>query len=140
MIMKFCPRCKTLHPVDKQCPNGCGARKEENRLYDKYLRKNKSFYNSSQWDKLRKECMNKYDSICLYTLFKYNKITPATLVHHIIELTEDKTQAYELSNLIPVSDIAHREIHKRYKDENLKEVQAELKSYLEKYVLNFLEG
>ena len=75
-----------------------------------------------------------------YILFKYNKITPATLVHHIIELTEDETQAYELSNLIPVSDIAHREIHKRYKDENLKEVQAELKSYLEKYVLDFLEG
>ena len=147
MIMKFCPSCKTLYPVGERCPKGCYAkyyksenRKEENRLYDQTKRKNKEIYHSKKWIMLRKECINKYDSICLYTLFKYNRIVPATLVHHIIELEEDKTQTFNLANLIPVCDIAHREIHRRYKTEGSKQVQTELKSYLEKYVLDFLEG
>ncbi|MCF2628329.1 hypothetical protein [Fusobacterium mortiferum] len=140
MIMKFCPRCRRLHPVGQKCPNGCDSRKEENKLYDKYFRKNKTFYNSSHWDKVRKECMNKFDNICVYTLFKYTKAIPAKLVHHIIELEEDESQAYELANLIPVSDIAHREIHKRYRDEDIKLVQAELREYLKLYTTQFLEG
>ena len=84
--------------------------------------------------------MNKFDNICVYTLCKYAKAIPATLVHHIIEIDEDESQVYELSNLIPVSEIAHREIHKRYRDEDIKQVQAELKEYLKLYTTQFLEG
>lgn len=142
MIMKFCPRCNKLHPVDQPCPNGCYSkerlkekRKEQNKFYDQNNRKNKDIYHSKQWLNLRKECLNKFDYICIYTLMKYKKVLPATLVHHIIEVEENKTQAFELTNLIPVCDLAHREIHRRYKEENVKEVQAELRKYLERYHL-----
>lgn len=147
MILKFCPRCRKLHPVGEKCPNGCYSkyyqrenRKEENRLYDKTKRKNKEIYHSKHWEVLRKECMGKFDNICVYTLFKYSKSIPATLVHHIVELNEDKSKAYDLDNLIPVSDLAHREIHSRYKSEDIKQVQAELKEYLKRYTTQFLEG
>lgn len=143
MIYKFCPCCKTLYPVGERCPNDCYSkyrkenRKKENSLYDKTKRKNKEIYHSKQWLSLRQKCLNRFDNLCVYTLFKYFKVIPATLVHHIIEINEDKTKAYELSNLIPVSDIAHREIHQRYKSENIKQVQAELMKYLELYTTQF---
>ena len=41
---------------------------------------------------------------------------------------------YDLENLIPVSSEAHKEIHQRYKDENLEDVQKELKSYCTSYL------
>lgn len=147
MIMKFCPSCRKLYPVGERCPNGCYSkyyhkenRKEDNRLYDKTKRKNKDIYHSKQWIALRQECMNKFDNLCVYSLFKYAKAIPATLVHHIVEVTDDKSKAYELSNLIPLSDSAHREIHRRYKSEDIQVVQAELRKYLELYTTQFLEG
>lgn len=140
MIMKFCPKCKKLHSIDSTCPNSCKkSNSQENKLYDKFFRKNKDIYSSSRWEKIRKRCLNKYDNICIYTLYKYNKILPATLVHHIIALEEDKSKAFDIDNLIPVSDLAHREIHKRYRDENIKEVQKELHKYIRLYTINYLE-
>lgn len=142
MIQKICSKCKKLYPVGKSCPNGCNSynRKEYNRYYDKHIRKNKDIYKSKQWEIVRRKCLNRYDNICLYTYFKYKKIVPATLVHHIVEITVDKTKAFDINNLIPVSELAHREIHKRYRDENIKEVQKELHRHIKLYTTNYLRG
>ena len=132
MIKKMCPRCHVLHPVGTECPNGCFAfsKKEYNKHYDKYKRKNKEVYHSANWEKLRRICLMRFDSLCIYSLFKYNRAIEASMVHHIIEIEEDRTQQFELNNLIPLCDAAHREIHSRYKEEDKKAVQEELRRYM----------
>ena len=138
MIQKICPRCRKMHPIDVECPNGCFAfiKKQNNKWYDKHSRKNAEVYHNKKWEKTRISCLMKYDNICLYYYFKYNKVVPATLVHHIVEVVKDtnKKLIYNLDNLIPVCDEAHREIHSRYKNENLEEVQEELRRYMFTYL------
>lgn len=127
MIYVICPRCRTKHLKGTECPNQCSRKnkKEANRVYDKYQRKNAEFYHSREWLALRDVCNNKYDNICLYSFFKYHEIVKSKVVHHIIELEDDRTQALSIDNLIPVSQIAHAEIHARYR-KNKEEVQKEL--------------
>lgn len=137
MILKICPYCKKLHPIEEKCPNRRIAKQKDNKLYDKYLRKNKDVYNSSRWEKLRAHCLNKYDNICVYTLLKYKRIVQATVVHHIVEVSQNKNLAYELSNLIPLCVEAHAEIHKRYNNEDIKKVQSELQQYKYEYTKRY---
>ena len=133
MIYKQCPRCKTLHDRNKSCPNGCYdyIKKESDKYYDKYLRKNKSIYNSRTWEKVRERCLMSCDNLCLYSLYKRGKVEVATTVHHIVEINEDtsKQLVYEIDNLIAVTDKVHREIHSRYKNEDIALVQEELRRY-----------
>lgn len=135
MIYKICPKCNTLYEVGKSCPNNCIAKikKRYNKHYDKYKRKNKEVYHSKRWLATRKTVLEKYDNICLYTLYKYDKIRPATLIHHIVEVNEDRKLTFDLKNLIPLCDDAHREIHNRYKNEDIKKVQKELVSFKLRY-------
>lgn len=93
-----------------------------------------------RWELIRKECLSKYDNLCLYTLFKYGKAVPATMIHHIIEINADPSKAYDIENLIPLSDEAHREVHHRYNIEDIKEVQQELKKFKRLYIERYLEG
>ena len=138
LIYKICPKCRTKYLVGEKCPNGCldFAKKQNDKYYDKYSRKNADVYNNRQWERTRLNCLMRYDSICVYSYYKHNKIVPAVLVHHIIEVAKDtsKKLIYDLNNLIPVSDEAHREIHHRYKTERLEDVQKELKDYCTAYL------
>lgn len=137
MILKQCPRCKKLHSIKERCPNGCFdyIKKESDKYYDKYLRKNKEIYNNKLWEIVRQRCLNLSDNICLYSLYKYNLIVPASLVHHIIEVEDDKEKkfVYDVDNLIALSDKAHREVHARYKKEDISQVQEELRKYKRLY-------
>jgi 5-methylcytosine-specific restriction protein A len=137
VIYKQCPRCKTVHDRNKPCPRGCYSfsKKESSKYYDKYLRKNKEVYNSSTWEKIRLRCLMRYDNICVYSLYKYQRVEVATTVHHIVEVNSDSERqlVYDMDNLIPLSDQAHREIHSRYKTEDIRAVQDELRKYKEMY-------
>lgn len=140
MIYKICSRCGKKYPVGEECPNQCYSKykKENDKYYDKYSRKNKDIYHSKIWDSIRKKCIDKYDGICIYTLYKYGEIKVATMVHHIIELNENKNLAYEMDNLIPLCDEAHREIHSRYKNEKIEVVQEILRKYKTLYEKEYL--
>lgn len=59
-------------------------------------------------------------------MYKEGKIVKANDVHHIVEILEDETLAYEEENLIGLSKDKHKLIHELYKD-NKKLVQDELK-------------
>lgn len=134
MMYVICPRCRTKHLRGTKCPNGCyeRSRKESNKIYDKYLRKNADFYNSSAWKRLRAVCHNKYNHICLYSYFKYKQIVKSETVHHIIELEDDKSKSLDINNLIPVCNSAHSEIHSLY-SRNKSKAQQELFSMIKKW-------
>lgn len=134
MIYVICPSCKTKYPRGTECPNQCYKKnkKENNKLYDKYIRKNSEFYNSTEWKHLRAVCHNKYNHICLWSLFKHNRIEKSETIHHIIELEENKAKALDINNLIPVCNSAHNEIHSLY-SRNKSKTQQELLGMLEQW-------
>lgn len=140
-IYKICPRCRKEYEVGKECPNGCykKTKAEANKVYDEAQRKNAELYHSKAWKMLRTVCLNKFDNICLWTFFKTGKIVTATLIHHIVEVEENKLKALDIDNLIPVSDEAHREIHELYKTSKVK-VQAKLHSIKKEYLKKYSRG
>lgn len=140
-IYKSCPRCNTLYEVGSVCPRGCQqkVKRESNKVYDETQRKNADIYHSKEWKVLRIICLNNFDNLCLWSLFKYKRIVRAELIHHIIEVEEDRTKAFDVNNLIPVSDEAHREIHELYKTDKTA-IQSELLDMKRKYLELSFEG
>lgn len=128
MIYKRCGRCGKRIPTGTTCP--CYS--QDKRTYKK-AEGIKVQYHSGRWRKTRDYVMHMYNGIDLYALHRYGRIVPADTVHHI-EPTKDRPNLfYEISNLIPVSDSSHKEIHHRYKTEDMGKVMDELRSCLDKY-------
>lgn len=82
---------------------------------------------------MRTYVMSLYNGIDIYMLYKYNKVIPADTVHHIQRTVDRPDLFYSDSNLIPVSDGGHKEIHYRYKTEDISMVQDELRQMMQKY-------
>lgn len=134
---RICPRCQRVYSYEiNECPNGCNKKrkKESNEVYNKYQRQNQSLYDSTAWKKLREACRNKFDGICIWSLYKHKRLVKGTLAHHIILIEEDKNLALNLSNLIFVSDEAHREIHRSYDVAGFnKAIQEKLFEYVKRW-------
>lgn len=123
---RICPRCHTVYSyASKECPNKCNAKQkyERNKVYDKCQRKNHDFYNSKEWKFLREACKNKFSGICIWTYYKYKKIVHGEVAHHIIPVSVSKDLSLSLSNLIYLSEDAHREIHMNYYVEGCRNVE-----------------
>lgn len=52
--------------------------------------------------------------IDLYQYYKYNRLVQGRLAHHIQPLEDAPSLAYDLDNLIWLSDASHHEIHALY--------------------------
>lgn len=114
MIYKRCSRC------GKRIESGqtCECVKQRHKEYNKYSRNKVSseFYDSVNWKRMREYIKNKYDGIDVYAYVLFGQIEQATLVHHIVEVEDDKSQALVERNLIPVSVSSHNLIHKAYNE------------------------
>ena len=129
----MCSRCNSKYQYGESCPKGCfkKAKKEAQAVYDKYQRKNKAFYSSAEWLKIRKVCIAR-DGMCLWTYYKHNLIANGEVVHHIIEVDEDKEKSLSVDNLIYLSTQAHSHIHKLYKGDK-RAIQKELSEMVKKH-------
>lgn len=121
MIYKRCSRCGKRLEAGKTCE----CRKQRHKEYYKYSRDKKAnaFYDSHNWNRMRQYILDKYDGIDVYSYVMYGHIEQATIVHHIVEFKDDKTQSLVEQNLIPVSVSTHNIIHKAY-DTSLADKQA----------------
>lgn len=116
-----CSSCGRVHAKDYICK----VKKQRQRQY----RKDKidtAIYRANKWHKIRGQVLEDYNYVCLYTFYKEGKIIEANQVHHIIELLDDESLAYDEDNLIPMSKEKHRLIHELYKD-NKRQIQEELR-------------
>lgn len=130
VIYKRCARCGKRIPSGTTC--SCYDKARDKRVYNKATGI-KIEYHTQRWKDMRVYIMSLYNGIDIYMMYKHGKVMSADTVHHI-ERTADKPDLfYSDSNLIPVSDAAHREIHRRYKTEDTTAVQEELKQYIEMY-------
>lgn len=92
------------------CPK---CRKESNKTYDTTLRASdrKKIYNSAKWKQVRELAILRDEFLCVECK-KLGIETIATEVHHIIELAEDITKAYDLDNLESICHSCHMKSHK----------------------------
>lgn len=73
-----------------------------------------SFYHSKDWENARESALRRDGRLCQRCL-KGGDITPATMVHHIIELTPDNINdpniTCGLDNLVSLCDLCHKKTH-----------------------------
>ncbi|EMG27527.1 HNH endonuclease [Listeria fleischmannii] len=67
-------------------------------------------YSNKRWRKVR-EIVLKRDYYLCQVCKREGRIIEGKTVHHIIELREDESLAYELSNLETVCDACHNRLH-----------------------------
>lgn len=94
-----------------------------------------NFYHSDDWRRLRLVIMSIYNNIDIYSWYKYGRLEPGFIVHHIIPLKDDYSKRADISNLIYLTDDNHRLIHSLMdeSDEKKKEVQKELFDMIERW-------
>lgn len=87
---------------------------ESNRYYDKHKRnkESKQFYESTAWKKCRKLALIRDKYLCQDCLGN-KRITKATMVHHVIELKDDRSKGLELDNLRSLCNSCHEKHHNR---------------------------
>ena len=86
----------------------------QQQYYDKYKRdkKSKQFYQSSAWAKCRELALKRDNYLCQDCLLK-KRIKKADMVHHIVEVKDDFTQALVLENLRCLCNSCHNQWHDR---------------------------
>lgn len=122
-----CSACGRVHMNNYMC----NIKKKRDRK-KKEDRVDSDIYFSSQWRKLRTDVLEDYHNVCLYTFYKEGRAVAADCVHHIVEILEDDSLAYEESNLIPLSYDKHKLIHELYKEDKEK-IQNELRVLKERW-------
>lgn len=145
-IYKRCPRCHKRILEGTTCP--ClvqyrkAQKKERNKDYDRYRRnkKNAEFYHSRAWRMTSDTVRAKYMYIDVYAFCKTGHVIPSDMVHHIVPISQDWNKRLDVSDLIPLSNKSHAEIHARMKkeDENLvkRELRVCLKEFEKKWIAN----
>nr|WP_277717550.1 HNH endonuclease signature motif containing protein [Priestia flexa]WEZ10237.1 HNH endonuclease signature motif containing protein [Priestia flexa] len=76
--------------------------------------KEQAFYKTGAWVRLRISKLSR-DPLCQVCL-KDDKLTIATLCHHITPVKRDWTKRLNISNLMSVCDRCHNKIHKSMND------------------------
>ncbi|MDK0692463.1 HNH endonuclease [Clostridium perfringens] len=130
-MKKTCPYCGIVDYKHK-CPIREAKRKE---MYKSYQSTREDNIYGAKWNHLRDKVLFNSKYICLYSLYKYGTVTEANRVHHIVTVRDNKDLAFDIDNLIAVSDKAHKEIHKIY-NSSLKakiKLQETLREYNKKY-------
>ena len=97
---KRCPRCEQER---------INRKRETDKKYDRELRAKdrKAIYNTIEWQIVREEALIRDNLMCQ----KCGSI--AEEVHHIIELKDDITKAFDLDNLMSLCRTCHIRIHKK---------------------------
>ena len=112
MLMKLCARCGKKTPSNAKCD----CVKDRHKIYNREFRDKKSaeFYNSKEWKTLTAICKTKANGLDLYEYVLNNNIVKGELSHHIEEITDNKSRALDIGNLIWISNKTHNYIHSQY--------------------------
>ena len=139
-LKKYCARCgcnRLIGIEEKYCKIHTRTNAERNAEYDRTQRdrKAKAFYNSREWQIARAAALARDTGIDVYLYVTEQRVVPATMVHHIVELREDYSKRSTLSNLISVSEETHEGVIKKaYSDPmKKKELQRKLRQAVKDY-------
>lgn len=119
-IYRRCTQCGTKVPINTKC--SCELEREKQR-YKEYAKHRQDkdiqkIYTSTRWEKVKTVCKIKQNGICLYSYYILGEIKQIELYHHIVETKEDISKAYDVENVIGVTDVVHKIIHSTYNKSN----------------------
>ncbi|MFR3071994.1 MAG: HNH endonuclease [Paeniclostridium sp.] len=140
MLKKFC-RCGKKIPQNIKMCSECEAKltKSKRKGYKDYKSKRtdikeQKFYSLSNkaWVITKEVVKARDNGVCLLCESKNDK-GYVDDVHHIIELKEDWSRRFDMSNLICLCKRCHFYVHKKYRKDNKskKEMQDKLRKLLE---------
>lgn len=114
-IYKRCAYCGRRIRVGEEC--GCVSIKRDHSYYDKHKRNKESaaIYHGRKWDKSRQAALDLDQGIDVYMYQTTGEVIPADTVHHIEPLVEKPDLAYDIDNLISLSDGTHSRIEAMYR-------------------------
>lgn len=120
--------CRYCGIVNK--PHHCPYIRKINRS-----RADNKVYESKEYRKVRKDVLDDYNHLCLWSLYVDGRVKLAERTHHIIEVLDDISKAVDYDNLIPLTVDAHEYVHSFYKinDKTKKEVQELLRKMCSEY-------
>ena len=95
-------------------------------------------YESKQYRKARRVCINRFNNKCLWSIYIDGKVKEAEEVHHIVEILEDESLSNDLDNLITLTGQAHDKVHELYKI-NKEKVQKILRLMMKDYLNGKIE-
>ena len=129
MIYKRCSMCGKRLPTGQECQCRSRQTSDRNKRYDKHQRNKQSydFYHSPAWLAVRQRVLDRADGLDEYEMYASSRVVLANTVHHIVPLSEDKSKAIDMTNLIAVSSATHNMIHSRYDSGNKQVMQEELR-------------
>lgn len=117
-----CASCGKIIPYRSICPCRVEAKKEHDKRYDRCGRNKEDavIYKNRQWQVVREIAMARDNGLCLVCLSE-KRIHPADMVHHIVEVSEDKRTAYDVDNLISLCNACHANVHAAYREDSGRE-------------------
>lgn len=120
MLKKICKCGKLVSLADGMC-SSCKDKLEQSDKdrHNQYRveRKDKweqRFYMSKEWKQVNKTVSVRDKGLCRVCLIDDRTISK-DVVHHIVELKEDRSKALVHSNLICLCDKCHKRVHDAYK-------------------------
>lgn len=137
MLQRICNYCGKRLVPGQQCDcKTVQARlaernKEAQERYDRTRRDKEAaaFYASEEWKAVRQAVWARAYGLDEYLYKTTGRVVKADTVHHIVELKDDRTLAYDTNNLICVSRQTHKLIHTNYRNRKRKlELQNELRA------------
>jgi len=95
-----CSACGSIHERNYICDSKKKIKLDKSRRDRERL--DNTYYNTNKWRKLRKQVIEEYDNICLWSMYIASKYIEANHVHHIEEVLGDDDGVYDWDNLCPL--------------------------------------
>lgn len=110
MIYRRCGICGKRIAVGTKCECSKKRYKEEDK--DKKQSKEKKFYSSAAWQKVRSKAISQCNGLDVYSYYVFRRIEPGQTVHHIEPVKTCWDKRYDVDNLIYLTEANHQLIHK----------------------------
>lgn len=97
---------------DGYCPAHADGKQQEAKYYNKHVRdkQSTSFYKSKEWKQTRQLVLMRDNYLCQSCL-KQDRVVPADMVHHKIELKQDWGKRLDINNLESMCNSCHNKVH-----------------------------
>ncbi|MFC6292506.1 HNH endonuclease [Macrococcus epidermidis] len=95
------------------------------------------FYKKPAWKKIRLVALERDDHLCQHCLEKYDEMTPADVVHHIVYVEHDIQKALDIDNLVSLCHHCHNKIHGE--DEKRKSVKSKRQKMIDSKKVNIVK-
>lgn len=134
-IYKRCSRCNKRILEGTKCT--CSNKRYREYDKDKVNSRDKKFYSSGNWEKIKTKAKNRFDGMDIYSLYILKKVEYGQTVHHIEPIKENWEKRLDIENLIYLTESNHRLLHNRMDNGEHDEVINELNTLIDRFKKEF---